>query len=287
MTSRRDAGRGGDQPVEGQPDEPPTTASAAAVTERRRALEQLTAAAEDDSAGGAARRRRALLALVPVLVSSARSAGVRAVTAGRWLADVTVDVAQHLPVRDAATLRRQYPGRSDEEIAAALVATAARASAAIGAAAGAVATVEFAAPPTLLAAPIQLAAETVAVVTVELKMVAELHELAGRAAHGPLSDRGAAYLTAWVHRRALTADMAANPAPARGVLGETAKRELRIRLLRRMGRSTMSLAPFLAGAVAGAEVNRRATRNLGERLRADLGGRSVRHADIIVPPPGR
>jgi hypothetical protein len=33
------------------------------------------------------------------------------------------------------------------------------------------------------------------------------------------------------------------------------------------------MAPFMAGAVAGAEVNRRATAELGERLMAELRGR--------------
>jgi hypothetical protein len=57
------------------------------------------------------------------------------------------------------------------------------------------------------------------------------------------------------------------------VLGYAAKRELRSLLMRRMGRSMSKLAPFLAGAVAGAAVNRRATRNLGDKVAAELRGR--------------
>ncbi len=258
----------------------------AADRDRQRALEQLTAAAADETPAGPARRRRALAALVPVLLASARQAGIGAVAAGRWLADVTVEVAHHLPIRDAATLRRQYPGRSDDQIAAQLISTAAASTAAIGAATGAIAAVEFAVPPALLSLPVQMAAETVAIVTVELKCVAELHELAGRTATGTLAERGSAYLNAWVRRRALTDDLTSAGSAARGRLGDTAKRELRIRLVRRMGRSTTSFAPFLAGAVAGAEVNRRATRALGERLWAELRGMPDRRADIVVPPPG-
>jgi hypothetical protein len=56
------------------------------------------------------------------------------------------------------------------------------------------------------------------------------------------------------------------------ILGTAAKRELRSHVLRRLGRSTTTLAPFLAGAVAGAEDNRRATRALGEALLAELRG---------------
>ena len=68
-------------------------------------------------------------------------------------------------------------------------------------------------------------------------------------------------------------------------MGDAAKRELRVRLLRRMGRSTTSFAPLFAGAVAGAEVNRRSTRELGERLRAELFDGKGMHADIVVQRP--
>ena len=61
---------------------------------------------------------------------------------------------------------------------------AARTTAAIGAAAGALSAVELAAPPTLLAAPVQVAAGTLAVVAVELKLLAELHVTYGRAPVG-------------------------------------------------------------------------------------------------------
>jgi hypothetical protein len=37
-----------------------------------------------------------------------------------------------------------------------------------------------------------------------------------------------------------------------------------------------TLAPFLAGAVAGAEVNRRETRKLGESVSKDLRGRAMK-----------
>ena len=41
-------------------------------------------------------------------------------------------------------------------------------------------------------------------------------------------------------------------------------------MVRRLRRNLTSLAPFLAGAVAGAELNRRETRALGEALQRDL-----------------
>jgi hypothetical protein len=217
-------------------------------------------------------RQRALAALIPVLTSSARASGLRAVAAGRWMVELVMEIAPRLPVRDAQTLREQHVGLTDIEIAERLVKSATRTTAALGAAAGGLSTVEFLAPPALLAAPIQLAAEMLTVTAVELKLVAELHEILGYPAPGTPAERASLYLMSWVRRRAV-GDAAAK-AGIGAVLGASAKRELRSQLLRRLGRSTTSLAPFLAGAVAGAEVNRRATRQLGERLLAELRGRA-------------
>jgi hypothetical protein len=217
-------------------------------------------------------RQRALAALVPALARSARTSGVRAVAAGRWLVDLVLEIAPRLPVRDAQTLREHYPGLTDIEIAERLVRTATKTTAAIGAAAGGLSTMEFLAPPTLLAAPVQVAAEMLTVTAVELKMVAELHEILGYPAHGSTAERASLYVVSWMRRRAVGDSV--GKAGIGAVLGASAKRELRSQLLRRIGRSTTSLAPFLAGAVAGAEVNRRATRQLGETLLAELRGRA-------------
>lgn len=75
----------------------------------------------------------------------------------------------------------------------------------------------------------------------------------------------------WVRQRAL--DPRAGAAGLSAVLGATAKRELRTMLTRRASRGLTKLAPFLAGAVAGGVVNRRATRTLGGKLAAELRGR--------------
>jgi hypothetical protein len=57
-------------------------------------------------------------------------------------------------------------------------------------------------------------------------------------------------------------------------LGRGTRNELirlvRRRLATRMGRNLSTLAPLFVGAVAGAEVNRRATRALGEAVVRDL-----------------
>ena len=215
-------------------------------------------------------RQKALAALIPVLARNAKASGFRAVAAGRWLADEIVDLAPRIAIRDAATLRQQHLGLTDLQIAEHLIKKATRTTSALGAAAGGLAAVEFVAPPTLLATPIQLAAEMLTVTAVELKMVAELHEILGHPAQGTAGERATAYLMSWVHRRAVKP--AAGNAGLTAILGTAAKRELRSQVLRRLGRSTTTLAPFLAGAVAGAEVNRRATRALGEALLAELRG---------------
>ena len=125
----------------------------------------------------------------------------------------------------------------------------------------------LAAPPTLLTAPVQVAAETVAVVLLELRLTAELHVVHGLAATGTPAQQAAAYLQAWTRRAALDAE----PAPAlSAVLRTAARAQLRRRVVRRFGRNLSTLAPLLAGAVAGAELNRRETRSLGDALRADL-----------------
>src|SRR3954471_14243458 len=191
-------------------------------------------------------------------------------TQGRRLVDVVIDVAPHIPVRDRATLREHHHGLDGDELAAALIATATRVTGAIGAAGGLLSSVEMAAPPVLLKAPIQIAAETLAVVCVEVKLIAELHEVYGQGAVGTPAVRGAAYLGSWARRRGL--DPFLGSPGLTGVIGGAARRELRQRLLRRAGRNATTVIPFLAGAVAGAALNRRETLRLGERIHRALRG---------------
>ena len=257
-----------------RPPDPPAAAvptPAPGAGRRTASLGELVARVATDPADPGDRRRQ-LGALIRALGGAARGAGAGVRGLGQLLADTLTDAAPRIPVRDAATLRSHHPGRSDDEIADALVRNAGRSTGTFGAALGALAAVEFAAPPSYLLAPVQLAAETLAVAAVEVKMVAELHELLRRA--GPSAagtQRAAAYLMSWMHQRAL--DPQVGIAGLSAVLGLAAKGELRTVLMRRMGRSTSKVAPFLAGAVAGAAVNRRVTRTLGDRVTAELRGR--------------
>jgi hypothetical protein len=186
----------------------------------------------------------------------------------RWMADAVTDVAPHIPIRDKATLHRHFPGLDDDQLAERLIRNAARSTAGIGAVGGGVAAVEWVAPPTLLSAPVLLAAETVAVVATELKLVGELHEVYGRPVPGSAGQRALALIQAWSQQRGI------NPlVPGVGVatvLGTAARRDLQKSLLRRFGRSLSTMGPLLTGAAVAGFLNRRATRGLGEHVLKDL-----------------
>ncbi|WP_111651611.1 hypothetical protein [Actinoplanes lutulentus] len=207
------------------------------------------------------------------LVGEVRGRGVgrlfRPRTALRWMADAVADVAPHIPVRDLETLRRHFPDLDDEGLAERLIRNAARATAGVGAAGGGVASVEWVAAPTLLSAPILLAAETVAVVAIEIKLIGELHEVYRQPVTGDgLPERGLKLVESWSGQRGV------NPMiPGVGVaavLGTAARKELQKTLLSRFGRNLTTMGPLLTGAAVASYLNRRATRAVGEKVRADL-----------------
>jgi hypothetical protein len=191
--------------------------------------------------------------------------GRRVTTGGRWLSTQVLTMAPRLPVRDLATLRGQYPGRTPDEIADALIEGASRASATVGVAVGAWSVLPF-----IPAIGVEVATETLSVVGIEIKLVAELHEVYGIRAPGNVIDRMTAYVGAWASRRGV----ALAPGGLVLVVGSPLARQLQRRLAARAGRSVFSLGPLLTGAVAGGLLNRRETRKLGHLLRDDLRSRS-------------
>jgi hypothetical protein len=205
--------------------------------------------------------------LTGAVAGSARSAGRASVLGGRWLTDLLIDTAPRLPLRDLSTLRAQHPGRSADDLAETLISGAAKATGAIGAAGGALAAVEFVAPPTLLSAPVQIAAETLLIAAIEVKLIAELHEVYGVAVAGSARQRAGSYLLAWTNRRGVDP---LEPGALRSTLGTAARAALRRRLIRRAGRNLSTMGPLMSGAVAGSVLNHRETRKLGEQIRADL-----------------
>jgi len=190
--------------------------------------------------------------------------GLRA--AGDWLTAQAVDMAPRVPIRSIDALRRQYPGLETEELAERLIASSARASSGIGAAIGAAAAVPFI--PTL---PLELGVETLALVAVELKLVAELHEVYGQQAPGTGPARMLAYLTAWSQRRGVR--LTSNGIAI--AVGSPVRRQLERRLLAKAGQSTLALAPLLTGAAAGAVIDHHETRRLGNLVRDDLRKRAA------------
>jgi hypothetical protein len=205
--------------------------------------------------------------LVLTVGRAARDVGAKALAGGRWITDTLVDVAPRLPVRSAERLREHHPGRTTDQIAYELVSAAVKASTAVGVAGGALAAFQFAAPPTLLAAPAQLAAETLAVAAIEIKLVAELHELYGLRAEGSSGDRGLAYLMAWTNQKGIDP---LNPKSVVAGLGAAAKRQVRRRVVGRFGRNVFTLGPMLTGAVIGGAMNRHETKDLGQKILMDL-----------------
>ena len=218
-------------------------------------------------------RRRLVSTFTRAATSGARAAGrgTRAVRrrAGDgvgWLADQVVAMAPRLRVRDRAALAAQFPGQSPDEIADALIEGAARAAAAAGGAVGMVSAL-----PVLPAFPAEIAAETLVLVGIELKLIAELHEAYGSPAPGRFPERMSAYVGAWAHRRGVFMVEGGLIFAA----GSPLARLLRRRLVGRAGRSAFSLGPALTGAAAGALFNRRETRKLGREIQRDLRRRAV------------
>src|SRR5947207_6733992 len=210
-------------------------------------------------------QRRLVSRFTRAVTSGARAAGRgtravrrRAGDGGGWLADHVVAMAPRLRVRDRAALAAQFPGKSPDEIADALIEGAARAAAAAGGAVG-----MASALPVLPAFPAEIAAETLVLAGIELKLVAELHEAYGTPAPGKFPERMSAYVGAWAHRRGVFLVAGRPIFPA----GSPLARLLRRRLVGRAGLSAVSLGPPLTGAAAGAWFIRRAGRHLGPDIR--------------------
>ena len=206
-----------------------------------------------------ARRGTSAAARVPRLAGR----GIQAST--RWLAGEVLALAPRLPVRDHATLRAQFPGKSPDELADTLIEGAARASAAVGATIGV-----WSVLPVAPAFPAEIVTETLTLVGIEIKLIAELHEVYDARPPGDLVSRMTAYVGAWAHRRGVTL----TPGGVVLAMGSPLGRRLQRRLAVRAARSAFSLGPLLTGAAAGALFNRRETRRLGREIRDDLRKRS-------------
>jgi hypothetical protein len=179
-----------------------------------------------------------------------------------YLADRIIDIAPRVPVRDLATLRRQFPGLGPEQLADKLVAGAAAATSTVGAGIGAAAMLPV--PPAM---PTEIAAEITGVAAIELKLIAELHEVYGVRPPGNLKQRSTAYLNSWSGERRVDVT---KPSTMTAALNSHAKQQLRQQIMKRTVRDLPNLMPFMVGAAVGAVMNRRDTRKLAARIRKDL-----------------
>jgi hypothetical protein len=193
------------------------------------------------------------------------------------LADRIIDLAPRIPVRDLATLRKQFPGLGPEQLADKLVTGAANSTSTVGAGIGAAAMLPV--PPAM---PAELAAEITAVAAVELKLIAELHEVYGLRPPGSLRERSVAYLTSWTEERGV--DLT-KPTTINNALSGRMKRELRQQIMKRTIRSLPNLVPFMIGAAVGAMMNRRDTKKVAERIRGDLRSRQIPWDALPELPP--
>lgn len=188
--------------------------------------------------------------------------GVRARAGLAYVTDRIIDIAPRVPVRDLATLRRQFPGLGPEELADKLITGAAAATSTVGAGIGAAAMLPV--PPAM---PTELAAEITAVAAIELKLIAELHEVYGLRPPGNLKQRSTAYLHSWSGERGIDVT---KPVTIDAALGGRMKRELRQQIMKRTVRDLPNLMPFMVGAAVGAVMNRRDTKRVAGHIRKDL-----------------
>ncbi|MEU9117980.1 hypothetical protein AB0D04_41235 [Streptomyces sp. NPDC048483] len=216
---------------------------------------------------GAQQERGRTASLVATAVRGAGYGGVSARAMLAAIADRIIATAPRIPVRDLAALRAQFPGLTPEELADKLVAGACRGTATVGAGVGAAAMLPV--PPAM---PYELAAEIVGVASVELKLIAELHEVYGLRPPGNRRQRAMATLTSWTEERGIEIT---DPGTLDSALGAQMRRELRRQIMKRTLRNLPNLTPFLVGATVGALMNRRDTRKLAERICTDLRTRQV------------
>ncbi|MEU0968905.1 hypothetical protein ABZ357_27075 [Streptomyces sp. NPDC005917] len=232
-----------------------------------------------DQPAPVARRRAGAIRdkAVDLAREGARKGGSRAKAGLAHLADRIIEIAPRVPVRDLATLRRHFPGLGPEQLADKLVAGAAGATSAVGAGIGAAAMLPV--PPAM---PTELAAEITGVAAIELKLIAELHEVYGARPPGNLKARSTAYLSSWSGERGIDV---MRPSTVNNALGGQMKRELRQQITKRVVRDLPNLMPFMVGAAVGAVMNRRDTKRLAARIRADLRKIQVPWEELSQLPP--
>jgi len=212
-------------------------------------------------------KAKQLVKLSGIVGRQARRAGATAVGSGKFLADLLLDAAPHIPIRELDLLVAHYNGLTGEALADAVIRNAKRATMGVGAAGGAVAAAEWGAMPMLLAIPIELVVETLVVAAIEVKLVAELHAVYAVPVEGSGTQRAMAFTGSWAHRRGVDP---LRPWAIPSVLGIAGRQALGKRMIGRFARNLGTMVPFLIGAVVGARINGSETERLASALRDDL-----------------
>lgn len=211
--------------------------------------------------------------LVSTLRRSLKISRKGVTVSGQGLAELLMRTAPRIPIRDAEALSLQFGGMSDTALAGQLIRQASRSSAAVGGITGALASAGHFAPPAWIMFPAEIIGETLLIAAIEMKLVAELHEVYGMPISGTSNDRGLAILEAWAHRRGVRVEDfragGVSEALGKGTRSSIVQ-AVRRKIMARAARNISSLAPLFVGAVAGAELNRRSTRDLGDALVRDL-----------------
>ena len=118
-----------------------------------------------------------------------------------------------------------------------------------------------------------------------MKLVAELHEALDRPIPASGAQRGLLVAQSWAEKGGVSPQDLVLGLAAADIFGRQARVPLTVairrRLTHRLGRSLATLIPLMAGAVAGAVLNRRATVAIGQTVAADLDPRFVVAGEVI------
>ncbi len=216
--------------------------------------------------------------LANVLRHSVRITRKGLTVSGRGIGDVLYYMAPRLPLRDSTALRATYGDLSRDALAEEVARSATRASAVVGGATGAVASMGQFVPPTWIALPFEILIETLLISGIELRMIAELHSVYDIPTGNTPEARADTLLAFWSERKGVDVTTLGSAGPALTARGARTQlvRAVRKRIIARAARNVSTLIPLFVGAVLGAEINRRSTDSLSRAVLRELRARAPR-----------
>jgi hypothetical protein len=200
--------------------------------------------------------------------------GIQSAISSERLRETVNTFAPRLPVRDRATLEKHLDLRDRDRLTEALIRNAANATAVAGSVGGFFVLTGRRTPAGFMVAiPLRVATETLVVAAIEVKLIAELHEVHEQSLGTTPTAAATAALKLWSSYRGLeigdtvglvatVAEIARRPMARRATVAVTG---------RALGRRGMRLGAGVLGAVE----NRRATMALGEEVCSTLNRKPV------------